>query len=288
MIDDLEQEGTPEDTADSEISEEDLSNLSLEDLDLIIEGTPDEENAETPTQPDSQQDDVASEELIEGSEPTKPQKTIEDYQRELDDQRKFNERRSSELGQLKLEFRKVIAEKEELIKKLEYDSPVEAMRAEKELERLKEDQEAIESEDIRIANESRFLATVPKHVKREEFDVNAIKEELLMDGAKPEHVENFMRNISQQDPALVINMAKRAYYASALKKLVPITQALLKEKETWGKKSATQGERIARSISQELKRPKTLTSGRPTPKAVSENIDVTRLSLKELDELIKG
>lgn len=295
MSNDNEQDGTPEDSSiqETESAVEDVTSLSDEDLNLLIEGTPDEGNVTEPTQPDSEETTPTEEgetEEVEQQPEALSREELEvrlaEQAKRIDDQAKFLERRSTELGTVKAELKRAIAEKEQLIRELELDSPVEAMRAEKQLERLKEQEEAVNAENVVLANRARFLQTVPKLVKPEQFDEAEIRATMLGDGAKEESVNNFLQNLDQQDPALVINLTQRAYLSKAIRQLVPLTQKLLAEREQWQKKAQNQGENIARSISRELKKPKALQASRPVNRNVSESVNLSRLSDAELDEII--
>ena len=281
----IEPEGTPEEVSSesNEVTEQDLATLSEEDLNQIIEGTPDESNEQAPTQPESQEQ--VDQESVEAPVQEKPE-DIEKLRAQVEQQRLFIERRSNEVGHLKTEIKKLIAEKELLVRQNEIDSPVDAIRAERQVERLREQEAALNAEDQKLANQAAFLETVPRHVAPEQFDRDAIIAEFTADGVSPEGIQNFLGALDQQDPALVINVAKRAYYAKALMKLVPITQGLLAERDKWQKKAQNTGETLARNISQQLKRPVSLTSGRPTQRVVSENVNIPNLSLEELNEII--
>jgi len=285
MNDDLQQEGTPEESPSQETEAElDVGSFSDEDLDRLIEGTPDEANVQQSTQPESE----VTEQVVEPEEAA-PREVPVDYEKlkaRAEEQAKFIERRSTEVGSLRAEIRRLATEKSELIKRLEIDSPVEAMREERQLERLRERDEALEVEDQKLAAEARFLQIVPQYVKPDQFDANEIRSVMIGDGVSEDATDNFLENLRYQDPALVIQLSQRAYLSKALKNLVPYTQQILKENEELKRKYESQGDNIARSISRELKKPASLQASRPVTRKVSETVNLSRLSDNELDEII--
>lgn len=291
----VEQEGTPEETVEEVYQEPDVSELTDEDLEKLIQGTPLEGEEEDSNQPESQQEEavktegegVEPEQQVQAESVEELQQRIRQQEERLEHQRLMIERRSTELGHLRGENRKLMSQLQEKQRDLEDDNPVEAMRVERKLEQLEKDDEALQVEQERLAAEANFMRIVPRIVKPDEYDERAIRATLADDGLSDKDINDMLATLPQQDPGMVVNLIKRAHREKALKNLVPYTKSVIKENEELRKKLGEQGNDIARSISKELNKPKTISAAKPaTRKAISEST-VYSASDDELDEIIK-
>lgn len=291
-MNDFEQEGStePEDEVAPSNEEVELTDsleeLSEDELDRLIAG---EEPAED-VPPDEQDAPEAKEE----PKAEKPEATPQQLQEDLE---KANERianltkelgrRSSEIGTLRAALREQAQVKEQEARELEIDQPVAAMKAMLEVERLKEQDKQLASEEEEVTRRAAFYERVPNVLRPEEFDIEAIRTELRLDGVPEDRIENFISRIDRQNPDLVIMASKRAYYAKALTKLVPKIKELMDENQRLKSSSKTQGEQLAQKISQQLKKPLAVPVSRaPVAKARVDDVTLDSLSDAELDELI--
>jgi len=293
MNDFNEHEGTPEESVAEEVTAEDVSALSDEDLTALLEGTPDVEPESSEPLPESHDGETESEPTEQQAEATPEEESqaapidVEKLQAQLAAKQEFIERRSSELGRLREQLKAAKQENETLVRQLEFDNPVEAIRAEKHGDKLREQDEALAREEQELAARSRFISTVPRHVRPDQFDAVEIEQTLLADGVDPVSARNFLATIDTQDPALVVNLSHRAYQAKALRQLVPFVKKVMAENQRLQREMGSQGETIAKKISRQLKSPKPLQASRPTGRNNSENLNFSSLSDADLDELIK-
>jgi len=289
MNDFNEPEGTPEES----VSAEDVSALSDEDLNALLEGTPDVEPEVSEPLPESHEGETESEPEAEQGEATPEEESqaapvdVEKLQAQLAAKQEFIERRSSELGRLRVQLKAAKEENETLVRQLELDNPVEAIRAEKHGDKLREQDDALAREEQELAAKSRFISTVPRHVRPDQFDPVEIEQTLLADGVDPVSARNFLATIDTQDPALVVNLSHRAYQAKALRQLVPFVKKVMAENQRLQKEMGSVGETMAKKISRQLKSPKPMQASRPAGNNKSENLNFSSLSDAEIDEIIK-
>ena len=291
MDNDLEQEGSTE-TLSEEVAElnqaRELDNLSEDELEGLLSGIDPEQKELEEASPELPEPSDAAEKPQEEATAQASQDIVAELHQRIDGLQKIIGERSTEVGRLRSALRDAIANKEKSISDLEIDSPMDAVKATLELEKLKEQEAALGEEDLELATRARFYQTVPKVVPNEQFDLTAIREELLSDGIESHKVEKFIQQIDLQVPETVINVAKRAHYAKALKKLVPYLQQVIAERDELKARNVDKGDKIAKSISQQLKKTQPTNVGKPMSKNVSvESVNPDSLSDEELDELIK-
>lgn len=204
---------------------------------------------------------------------------------------KYAKQRGTEIGELRKALRESIAEKDAQARDLEMDNPREAARLDRVIDAEKVKEFRLQQEEERLARVHDAYQTVPRYVKPEEMDVEAIRAELLQDGLQPEWVTQFMPNMFEQAlPETIIHLAKRAYYGKIIRALVPELQkrdARIAELES---KSRGKGENILSGIKKAASSPPPLTTASSASQAPgrSPSVDPSKMSDAELDEYLKN
>lgn len=204
---------------------------------------------------------------------------------------KYAKQRGTEIGELRKALRESIAERASQAKDLEMDNPREAARLDREIDEDRAKEYKLQQEEERLARVHDAYQTVPRYVKPEEMDVEAIRAELLQDGLQPEWVGQFIPNMFEQAlPETLIHLAKRAYYGKIIRALVPELQkrdARIAELEN---KSRGKSENILSGIKKAASSPPPLVTSSSATQASGRapSIPLDQMTDAELDSYLKN
>jgi hypothetical protein len=274
---------------------------SDEDLDAFIQADQGSEAEESPAHPqevstpapevEATPEQPKAEETEQSPPPAPSVEELEAVKARLAQAEKYAKQRGTEIGELRKALRESIAEKDAQARDLEMDNPREAARLDRVIDAEKVKEFRLQQEEERLARVHDAYQTVPRYVKPEEMDVEAIRAELLQDGLQPEWVTQFMPNMFEQAlPETIIHLAKRAYYGKIIRALVPELQkrdARIAELES---KSRGKGENILSGIKKAASSPPPLTTASSASQAPgrSPSVDPSKMSDAELEEYLSN
>jgi len=298
--------GEQEDSDDG--SSESIAELSDEELLAALgEATPESDTATGNPPPEQGKTDLAppaspaapatDPPFVKAEElPAKP--TDEEYEQiklRLENQRKFLERRSQEVGELRKQNKNLIAQLQAKATELELDNPREAARYDRAIEEATDRDRHLAEQQSEAVRLHEAVTIVPKYVTPEEFNIEDMVLELKEDGViNPEFIERFKQNpYKTQYPETLIHLAKRAHYGKHLRTLIPLTKALYEENQKLKGKVKTKGEDVMRGIQKAVKSAPALTTNGSAADTASSNgsmsavDDPSLLSDAELEAFLK-
>lgn len=197
----------------------------------------------------------------------------------------FSKRRSTELGEARKEIKQLLADRIARAKDVEVDNPREAARLDREVEQLRQKDQALESEEDQVAQMREAMEILPRFLKPEEMDIAAIKQELLEDGLPADYVEQFAQNpIMRTRPDTLIHLTKRALYGKALRQIIPQLQAVTQERDELKAKLGKAGENVVNGIKGALKKPAPVTASSSAADSSDRepDLDPTKMSDAEI------
>lgn len=230
-----------------------------------------EEESETDPQPEAEpvESKTRTEPAkLEPPKEDKPAEPVRDVAAEnaklraqLKQSEEFSKGRSQEIGELRKTVRLLVAEKEARAKEIEVDNPREAMKLDMQVEKLRAEDQELASEEQNISRFREAMEIIPRFLKPEEMDIEAIKAELLEDGLPLKFVEEFATNpIMKTSPDTFIHLSKRAMYGKALRVIIPQLQAVMKERDELKARIGKTGESVVKGIKGALNRPAPVTA----------------------------
>ncbi len=292
-------EGTTGGSDDDSVSVEGMTDLEIQTL---LEDSP--VSAPPVTDPDPKQDDKQKTEAAPPAEKPKDDpkfvdpaalpkvptpEEYEDLKKQLASQREFLARRSNELGTLRKEKKSLIAQLRAKATEIEDEDPRRAAaldRAAEDQERITQQLEQEEAETVRIQQN---LEVVPRYVKPDEWDVEAMCFEMKEDGVAPNIIETFRANpYASAAGTELIHLGKRAFYGKHLRQLVPITKGLYDRVKELEAQLSTKGADTLRGVKRAMKSPPQLTAASSATEAPNRqpSVDPSTMSDAELEALI--
>lgn len=277
----------------NDLTEVEIDNLSDEELDREYRRTLGEDVEEKSPEetPESTNEEIA--ESPEGEVLAEPSKEVAvDSQQEviklranLEQQERYIQQRATEIGLLRKENHELSLRLEEAAKDLELDNPREAAKIDRRVEELRAESEQLEGEERSLKKKAVLMATLPKFLSKDQLNLASIERELLEeDGLSPEEARSFTGRLFEQEPAMVINIAKRAHYGDVLRKALPELLELRQKVAQLEGKVKKGGDTMAEVIKRSSSTPKLLKAA-PSKELASElsDEDISNLSKAELD-----
>jgi len=202
----------------------------------------------------------------------------------------FIQRQKQQLGEARQEAKRY---KSQLEGRLEdAGSQAEAFQILREMEKADGVIQEIDSREAGIDKVQQTFQAVSQAVDLTSIPIDDVKEVLRSDGLNENQINTFLQNPWEADAAALVQLFKRSSektekkkYEKALQDLIPLTERLFEEL----KKQKGKPERLLSEVSKAIKSGPSLnaSSGNSSPKRGISDIDVTKLSSKELDDLYK-
>lgn len=223
------------------------------------------------------------------------QPTPEEYEQiknRLEEQRKFLDRRSQEIGELRKQKSDLIAQLQAKAAELEYDNPREAARYDRAIEEARQSEQRLATQQLEAQRLHEAVTIVPKYVKPEEFSIEDMILELKEDGVtNADFIERFKENpYKTQYPETLIHLAKRAHYGKHLRTLVPLMRNMHEENQRLKEQIKNKGEQVMRGIKKAVNSaPPITTNGSATANSnkAKASEDPSLLSDAELEAYLK-
>jgi hypothetical protein len=276
----------------SEATDADLEAFLQADQEGVAEESQDHpQEASEPTPVLEKQEQPKAEEPPQEAPKAPSVEELEAVKARLAQAEKYAKQRGTEIGELRKALRESIAAMDAQARDLEMDNPREAARLDREIDADKAKEFKLQQEEERLARVHDAYQTVPRYVKPEEMDVEAIRAELLQDGLQPEWVGQFIPNMFEQAlPETLIHLAKRAYYGKIIRALVPELQkrdARIAELES---KSRGKGENILSGIKKAASSPPPLTTASSATQISGRapSVPLDQMTDAELDSYLKN
>ena len=265
---------------------------------FLAAGDPEAEPSEVPQQESPAQEEQKQEPeqpKQEEKAPEAPQQFVskEAFDRvakQLDNLELLTKRRTSEIGELKRQFRDFIAAKSENLDEKFLESPTQALAQARQVEMAQQKLQELEAEEQGLINQQQAQVLLAHHVGPDGLDIEAIGEVLAADGMPTEFVQTFVRNPYQAAlPETLIQLAKRAtlhrqvkQMEEALSQLVPYTQKLIDER-----KNLPQD--VLKNVQTALRQtPQVTGSAGGTGQTSKKSVDFARMTDAELSEFLKS
>ena len=262
-----------------------------EQLDAILSGTQEqEEKPPVEKEPEKKEAAPAQEPEKKPEEPPKETVTLskeehEKLLKQVKDKEAFIQRQAAEVGERRKREQQLLSEMENLkgiIRDKSIEDPLAAHQAAALLQSHNNELQQIHMRDGIERNKAATLQVVPT------FDtlVDDMAEIAKSDGINDELVQAFRSNPYAEDPGTLINLAKRAEAARAIKERDTEIAALKTRIAELEKKPG----QVVKNIEKALKEGPTITSGSGQATSVKTPIEPTQLALmtdEELDKFIK-
>jgi hypothetical protein len=218
--------------------------------------------SDTPPKPEKKETDPKTP-PSQDSELKAAKERIERQQAQIQQQERYIKERSTEVGTLRKSLREKEAEVRELQRVAEEEGNLgEAMELRDTAKSLKAkgdqlDDEAERLEKVRVAHE-----IIPKFLEPYEFDLPAIKEELIEAGLKEGAAQHFIDNIYEAaHPETTVWLGKLAFTKKVLKRVLQRGLELQEENERLKAKAKNRGEQVVNGIRGALSSQPMLSSG---------------------------
>lgn len=294
---------TGEETADEfpsdvvQMTDEELDRALGESVEDDSEGVS-EETTEEP-QPEQEEELQDPAEAAEGDEPAKPEpeqanlagKSREELLAMVQQQERYIKLRSDEIGTLRKEKQELIRRLKERADEIGDEDPRRAAQLDRAVDEAAQAVRELDAEQDRLARLQHGSKMLASRVPPEQFDEQALREELLqVDKLPANFVEALVKNpLEHMEAETAVYMLRSAFYAKNLKKVLTIAKAMgekLKEHEGNARNAS---KNAVSKIEKALKSPPTLNGGSGGSVSSKKTIetDPTTLSDAELEELLK-
>jgi hypothetical protein len=275
-----------------------LHEASDDDISAFLEGAPNRESAQPQAEPQQQADPVKQETQAEPpQEEPKPQDAVvskeelEAIRRQLEGQELLLKRRTSEIGELKRQFREFVEQKSQNLDEKFLESPTEALKQARQVEMAQQKLQELEAEEQNLTNVHQAQVLLAHHVGPDGLDAEAIAQSLSDDKMPQEFIQSFLKNPYQAAlPETLIQLAKRAsaekkarQMEEALQQLVPYTQKLLEERKQLP-------QHVLKNVQSALRQAPQVTGSAGGTGQLGGNraVDPALMSDQELQEFLKG
>jgi hypothetical protein len=275
-----------------------LHEASDDDISAFLEGAPNRESAQPQAEPQQQADPVKQETQAEPpQEEPKPQDAVvskeelEAIRRQLEGQELLLKRRTSEIGELKRQFREFVEQKSQNLDEKFLESPTEALKQARQVEMAQQKLQELEAEEQNLTNVHQAQVLLAHHVGPDGLDAEAIAQSLSDDQMPQEFIQSFLKNPYQAAlPETLIQLAKRAsaekkarQMEEALQQLVPYTQKLLEERKQLP-------QHVLKNVQSALRQAPQVTGSAGGTGQLGGNraVDPALMSDQELQEFLKG
>lgn len=221
----------------------------------------DQQNSSEPPAEGEKKTDPASKKA-EDFDPEKAKEQLAKQQKQIEQQELFIKERSTEIGELRKQVRERNARLKELADAAEAEgNHREAAEIDRKREELKSKDSELRVEAERLETIDTFNKLIPKYCKPEEFNLPAMKEELVEAGLSQAVAQKFVENIHEAcHPETAIWLGKLAFTKQVLKRVVDRALELQTENEQLKTKSKNRGEQVLNGIKGALSAAPTMTA----------------------------
>lgn len=187
--------------------------------------------------------------------------SVEEWKQGFQTQLGVLKQRSTEIEGRRSENQRVIAQLRAQAEEVAAHDPREAAKIDRAIEAAQAEERRMQAELGKVSNLSEAMALIPKHLSPQEFDPEAIRQELVEDGMPKHFIDMFMQDmLSAAYPETIVHLAKRAFRSKILRQIVPEAIRLKKENAQLRAQLSGKGEQVVRGIQNALKSTSTLTA----------------------------
>lgn len=295
--------GQPEEVEITKATDEDLSQF----MDRFKAGEFDESATEEPVK------EVVAEKKVEGTKPGVSEETqeqeekitltrrdlealqqkVEQQEKQRQQQEKFIAQRGTEIGDLKKQLRAAKTQLQSTLDDKFHESPGAALQDAERIKDLDRGLQQLDHEEKLLNHVHTAFDVVSKNVDLEQINVEDVAATLQADGFSEKQIADFFQNpYAAAQGETLIQLFKRAderkksmKFQDALAQIVPFTRKLIKENEEMRGKPAQLLSMVDKALRQGP--PVTSANGTTSGKRGIADVDVTKLSDTELNELSK-
>jgi hypothetical protein len=168
---------------------------------------------------------------------------------QMEAQRRFIERRSTDYGELKKYNHQRIAQLSENLEEMLLENPVEGHKRLLEIQEREKANEQADHEINLLQTRQKSQEVLSTHLKPTDWDAEGMLKALESDGVSPAYINAFRRDpLGVAQPDTIIQLAKRAKAESLLMQVVQHYKALKKEADGYKSKLKAMPTDIARKI----------------------------------------
>lgn len=275
----------------------DVSTISTEDLDKILQDDQDEEIGSSPVENSKPEETKAT---LQGEEakpeenkeaPEAPPRNLEAelaaMQTKLAQQETFIQRRNTELGTTRAKLEEAITLLKNRVDEDYQESPSKGMKTAETIKELENRVEKIDNETTVINEAHKRQKIVAQFVKPGEVTIDEMAVHLQETGASPQFVENFKKNpwMTEFDHNALIQVVEAVKAKKEVFKWQEISRSLYTKLQSLEQKPG----KIMKNIAQAAKLKPGLNGGssRGAPKK-SSDINPALMSDEELEEILKA
>lgn len=274
-----------------------LHEASDDDISAFLNSAQDEESQPPQVQPQEEprpRQETKADQQPEQPEVQQQQVSRQDFEaalKQIQGQELLLRRRTSEIGELKRQFREFIEKTQPTLDEKFYESPTQALAEARKVEMAQQKLQELDAEEQSLTNAHQAQVLLAHHVGPDGIDLEAIGESLASDGMPTEFISQFVRNPYQAAlPETLIQLAKRAnaekkarQMEEALNQLVPYTKKLLDERQQLP-------HHVLRNVQSALKQAPQVTAsvGGTGQTGGTRAVDPALMSDAELEEFLKG
>lgn len=217
------------------------------------------------------------------------QKDFEALRKQLEGLELVTKRRTSELAEMKRQFREFVNQAQAGLDEKFLESPTQGYATARQIEMAQQKLQEIEQEEQTLVNSHQAQVLLSHHVGPQGLDLEAVTQSLAEDGMPQEFIQQFVKNPYQAAlPETLIQLAKRATaekkardYEAALSEIVPFVQQLLEER-----KKVPQD--VLRNVQSALRQsPQVTASAGGTGQTGYRSVEPAMMSDAELEALLK-
>lgn len=208
--------------------------------------------------------------------------TIRRQADEIAKQEKFIKRRSTEIGELRKQNRELQARLEAQAKEVEIDNPREAARIDRQLEEAKRLESRLQDEQGHLDRVQEAMQVIPRYVKPEHFDVQAMKDELKEVGMPEEFIKEFDPYTSAH-PETVVFLARSAFLGKAFKQILPAAQAVFEENKRLKEQLKGKGQQVLDGVQKALRKPQPMSASTTVASVPDRNPDIDPTSMSDAE-----
>jgi hypothetical protein len=144
----------------------------------------------------------------------------------------WNSRQANEIGELRKAIKQAIAEKSKGLDEKFLESPREALRVSKDIEKHEAELAQLDQQEAALAHRQQAVQLVSAHIPEEELDVSAMAEVLASDGIPQDFIKSFVEDpFVQTHGETIIQLHRRAVAEKQRNEAVAIIKKLIAEND---------------------------------------------------------
>lgn len=294
----VENSGTPEpdeQTSDEFVEIPDATDTELEQF-LLSESEEDSESEETTPDRAQRPEKTETEKATPAPNAPQPQPPVNlaeenaKLQKRIEDQKRFLDRQSTEIGQARQQISEYKARLEAHAAEIADTDPREAAKLDRKIENANSKLEELDAELASNQNAVQTAELFRAAGVDKDYDPAAVTQSLIEDGMDPEYAAAVAQNPAAYTEApMALQLAKRARAEKVIRLIVPAMKTLHDENQELKRQLQEKGVQVINGVKKALKSSPPVTAAAGAPKARNANLEMSMADMSdaELDEFMK-